>query len=33
MIQQTIVFMALDAGRTVPIPEDLRPWIEEYLVG
>ena len=32
-IQQTIVFMALDAGRAVSIPEDLRPRIEEYLVG
>jgi acyl-CoA thioesterase FadM len=32
-IQQTIVFMALDAGHAVPIPEDLRPRIEEYLVG
>lgn len=32
-IRQTIVFTALDAGRAVPIPEDLRPLIEEYLVG
>jgi len=32
-IRQTIVFTALDAGRAVPIPEDLRPRIEEYLVG
>jgi len=32
-IQQTIVFMALDAGRAVLIPEDLRPRIEQYLVG
>ena len=32
-IQQTIVFMALDTGRAMPIPEDLRPRIEEYLVG
>jgi 4-hydroxybenzoyl-CoA thioesterase len=32
-IQQTIAFMALDAGRAVPIPDDLRPRIETYLVG
>ena len=32
-IQQTIVFMALDAGRAVSIPEELRPRIEEFLVG
>jgi 4-hydroxybenzoyl-CoA thioesterase len=32
-IQQTIVFMALDAGRAVPIPDDLRSRIEDYLVG
>jgi 4-hydroxybenzoyl-CoA thioesterase len=32
-IRQTIVFTALDAGRAVPIPEDLRPRIEEYLAG
>ena len=32
-LEQTIAFMALDAGTAVPIPEDLRPRIEEYLVG
>jgi 4-hydroxybenzoyl-CoA thioesterase len=31
-LEQTIAFMALDAGTAVPIPEDLRPRIEEYLV-
>ncbi len=30
-ITQTIVFMDLDAGRAVPVPEDLRPAIERYL--
>jgi 4-hydroxybenzoyl-CoA thioesterase len=29
---QTIAFMALDAGSAMPIPPDLRPRIEEYLV-
>ena len=28
---QTIAFMALDGGSATPIPEDLRPRIEEYL--
>lgn len=32
-MEQTIAFMALDAGTAVPIPEDLRPRIEEYLAG
>jgi len=32
-IQQTIAFMALDAGRAVPIPDDLRPRMEHYLKG
>ena len=32
-LEQTIAFMALDAGGAVAIPEDLRPRIEEYLVG
>lgn len=31
MIVQTIAFMDLDAGRAVPVPEDLRPKIEDYL--
>jgi 4-hydroxybenzoyl-CoA thioesterase len=31
-IVQTIVFMALDKQTAVPIPEDLRPRIEDYLV-
>ncbi len=31
-IAQTIVFMSLEARRAVPIPEDLRSKIEEYLV-
>lgn len=31
-ILQTIVFMHLDRRRAVPIPEDLRPRIEDYLV-
>jgi 4-hydroxybenzoyl-CoA thioesterase len=31
-IKQTIAFMALDAGVATPIPEDLRPRIEAYLV-
>lgn len=30
-IRQTIVFMDLDAGRAMPIPEDLRPKIEQFL--
>jgi 4-hydroxybenzoyl-CoA thioesterase len=30
-IAQTIAFMALDAGSAIPIPEDLRPRIAEYL--
>lgn len=30
-IRQTIVFMDLEAGRAIPIPEDLRPRIEQYL--
>jgi len=29
---QTIAFMALDSGSATPIPADLRPRIEEYLV-
>ena len=28
---QTIAFIALDGGSATPIPEDLRPRIEEYL--
>ena len=32
-ITQTIAFMALDAGTATPIPEDLRPRIEDYLAG
>jgi len=28
---QTIAFMALDSGSATPIPEDLRPRIEQYL--
>ena len=31
-ITQTIAFVALDAGTATPIPTDLRPRIEEYLV-
>ena len=31
-ITQTIVFMSLETRRAVPIPEDLRERIEEYLV-
>jgi 4-hydroxybenzoyl-CoA thioesterase len=31
-ITQTIAFMSLAAGTAVPIPEDLRPRIEAYLV-
>ncbi len=30
---QTIAFMALDSGSAVPIPDDLRPRIEQYLTG
>lgn len=30
-ITQTIVFMSLDSRRAIPIPDDLRPRIEEYL--
>ena len=30
-IRQTIVFMDLDTGRAMPIPEDLRPNIEQFL--
>lgn len=30
-IRQTIVFMDLEAERAMPIPDDLRPRIEEYL--
>lgn len=30
-IRQTIVFMGLDTGRAMPIPEDLRPNIEQFL--
>lgn len=30
-ISQTIAFMALEAGIATPIPEDLRPRIEDYL--
>jgi 4-hydroxybenzoyl-CoA thioesterase len=32
-ITQTIAFMSLSAGTAVPIPDDLRPRIEAYLVG
>ena len=32
-ILQTIVFVSLDAGRAVPVPEELRARIQEYLVG
>lgn len=32
-ITQTIVFMDLSTHKAVPVPEDLRPRIEEYLVG
>jgi 4-hydroxybenzoyl-CoA thioesterase len=32
-ISQTLVFMSLESRRPVPIPEDLRPRIAEYLVG
>jgi acyl-CoA thioesterase FadM len=31
-ILQTIAFMHLDRRRAVPIPDDLRPRIESYLV-
>jgi len=31
-IRQTIVFMDLAAGRAIPIPDDLRPRIEHFLV-
>ncbi len=30
-ITQTLVFMDLDAGRAVPIPEDIRPRVEAFL--
>jgi 4-hydroxybenzoyl-CoA thioesterase len=30
---QTIAFMLLDRGSATPIPDDLRPRIEQYLVG
>jgi 4-hydroxybenzoyl-CoA thioesterase len=30
-ILQTIAFMALDSGTATPIPDDLRPRIEQYL--
>ena len=30
---QTIAFMALDSGSATAIPDDLRPRIEQYLVG
>jgi 4-hydroxybenzoyl-CoA thioesterase len=30
-IVQTIAFMDLDAGRAIPVPEDLRPAIESFL--
>jgi 4-hydroxybenzoyl-CoA thioesterase len=30
---QTITFMALDSGTATPIPDDLRPRIEQYLTG
>ena len=30
---QTIAFMALDSGSATPIPDDLRPRIEQYLTG
>lgn len=30
-IRQTVVFMDLDAGRAIPIPDDLRPKIEHFL--
>jgi 4-hydroxybenzoyl-CoA thioesterase len=32
-IVQTIAFMALDSGSAIPIPDDLRPRIEQYLRG
>jgi acyl-CoA thioesterase FadM len=32
-ITQTIAFMDLATHKAIPIPEDLRPRIEEYLVG
>lgn len=32
-ITQTIVFMSLETRRAIPIPDDLRPKIEAYLVG
>lgn len=31
-ILQTVAFMNLDTRKAIPIPEDLRPRIEEYLV-
>jgi 4-hydroxybenzoyl-CoA thioesterase len=31
-ITQTIVFMSLETRRAIPIPDDLRPRIEEYLL-
>ena len=31
-ITQTIVFMSLETRRAIPIPDDLRPLIEDYLV-
>lgn len=30
-ITQTFAFVSLDSRRVVPVPEDLRPRIEEYL--
>ncbi len=32
LIRQTIVFMDLESGRAIPIPADLRPKIERFLV-
>jgi 4-hydroxybenzoyl-CoA thioesterase len=32
-ITQTIVFMSLESRRAIPIPDDLRPLIEDYLAG
>jgi 4-hydroxybenzoyl-CoA thioesterase len=31
LIRQTICFISLDDGRPIPIPDDLRPAIAEYL--
>lgn len=31
-ITQTIVFMSLETRRAIPIPDDLRPLIEDYLI-